>query len=69
MDTNDILKASKRPLDYGEAFKLHAEIELQKHAEMEYKKYHAVAQDLRIKIQLSLGFGMEEYYQFVNSHL
>jgi hypothetical protein len=65
MLANEILKAAKKPMSFEKAKELETKIMGQKFAEQEYEKYHAQAQTLRMDIQHAMGFGCDEYYQFV----
>jgi Tfp pilus assembly protein PilF len=68
MLANEILKASKNPMNYEEAKGLENKIMSQKYYEQEANKMHRLAQDLRIEIQKAMNFNGDEYYQFLNAN-
>ncbi len=65
MNANAILKIAKTPMKYSEAIELRNNIIAQMFAEQESRRFHDRAQVLRLEIQNKFGFGVDEYYQFL----
>jgi hypothetical protein len=66
---NEILKATKTPLNSIEARAIEDKITLQHRTETEAQRLYWITQELRIEIQRALGFTADEYFRFIRDTL